>query len=80
MPILLTFIIGEAFATNLNLDKELLDFTASLIALNNISRAWIHSLPWPLHEANRKLRTAQRLAPTPSDVIELLRNEVFEVL
>jgi len=80
MSILLTFIIGGAFATNLNLDKELLDFTASLIALNNISRAWIHSLSWPLHEANRKLRTAQRLAPTPSDVIELLRNEVFEVL
>jgi hypothetical protein len=80
MPILLTFIIGEAFTTNLNLDKELLDFTASLIALNNISRAWIHSLPWPLHEANRKLRTAQRLAPTPSDTIELLRKEVFEVL
>jgi hypothetical protein len=80
MPILLTFIIGGVFATNLNLDKELLDFTASLIALNNISRAWIHSLPWPLHEANRKLRTVQRLASTPSDVMELLRNEVFEVL
>jgi hypothetical protein len=80
MPILLTFIIGEAFAANKNLDKELLDFTASLIALNNISRTWTHSLPWPLHEANRKLRTAQRLAPTPSDTTELLRNEVFDVL
>jgi len=80
MSILLTFIIGGAFVANLNLDKELLDFTASLIALNNISKAWMRSLPWPLHEANRKLRAAQRLAPTPSDVIELLRNEVFDVL
>jgi len=81
MPILITTITGEKLVAYKDLERKVLDFTISLIALNNISRQWIHSLPWPLHEANRKLRTAQRLAPEPSLTIKLLQQDkVFGVL
>jgi len=81
IPLLITIIAGKELAADRHLERKLLSFTTSLIALNNISKLWAHSLPWPLHEANRKLRAAQRLAPEPSLIVKLLQNElIFGVL
>jgi len=79
-PVLFTIIAGGAYGEAKHLERAVLDYSVTLCAVNNTS-VWMHSLPWPLHEVNRKLRTAHRLARDEKEVVELLQNkDVLRVL
>jgi len=82
-PILLTILQGERYIGSPQLEEKIIDYTASLVALNNVSMAWTQSLPWPLHVVDRKLKRAHELASErrKSEILQLLqREDVFRVL
>jgi hypothetical protein len=82
-PILLSILYGDQFVRSPKLDEKIIDYTASLTALNNVSTAWPQSLPWPLHIVDRKLKRAHELAPKGEKnvILQLLQNEnAFRVL
>ena len=69
-----TIIAGGKYKGIKYLEKNILDYSLTLSMLNNTS-VWTHSLPWPIHEVDRKLKTAHRVAPDEKDVLGLLQNE-----
>jgi hypothetical protein len=73
-PVLFTIIAGGKYKGIKYLEKYILDYSLTLSMLNNTS-VWTHSLPWPIHEVDRKLKTAHRVAPDEKDVLGLLQNE-----
>jgi len=82
-PVLFTISYGEKYANTYSLEENLLSYSASLAALNNVSTAWSQSLPWPLHIVDRKLKRAHELAPQEqkSAMLELLHDkEIFRLL
>jgi hypothetical protein len=82
-PILLSTLYGDQFVRSPKLDEKIIDYTASLTALNNVPIAWPQSLPWPLHIVDRKLKRAHELAPKGEKnvILQLLQNEnAFRVL
>ena len=83
-PVLLTVLYEEKYMNTYFLQEEdLLSYSASLAALNNVSAAWSQSLPWPLHIVDRKLKRAHELAPQEqkSAMLKLLYDkEIFRLL
>ena len=82
-PVLLSILYRSEYTKTPRLESTIVDYTASLSALNNVSSAWSQSLPWPLHIVDRKLRRAHELAPQgeKSILLQLLQDEkVFRVL
>jgi len=83
-PVLLTILYEEKYMNTYFLQEEnLLNYSASLAALNNVSAAWSQSLPWPLHIVDRKLKRAHELAPQEekSAMLKLLYDkEIFRLL
>jgi hypothetical protein len=81
--ILLTILQGERYIDSPQLDEKIIDYTASLVALNNVSTAWTQSLPWPLHTVDRKLKRAHELISErrKNKILQLIQKEdVFRVL
>jgi len=82
-PVLLSILYRSEYTKTPRLESTIVDYTASLSALNNVSSAWSQSLPWPLHIVDRKLKRAHELAPQgeKSILLQLLQDEeVFRVL
>jgi hypothetical protein len=82
-PVLLSILYKSEYTKTPRLESTIVDYTASLSALNNVSSAWSQSLPWPLHIVDRKLKRAHELAPQgeKSILLQLLQDEeVFRVL
>jgi hypothetical protein len=82
-PILLTILQGERYIDSPQLEEKIIDYTASLAALNNVSTAWTQSLPWPLHTVDRKLKRAHELISErrKNKILQLIQKEdVFRVL
>jgi len=82
-PVLFTILYGDRFTKTYISEENLLSYSASLVAINNVSSTWRHSLPWPLHIVDRKLKRAHELAPQEqkSAMLELLHDkEIFRLL
>jgi hypothetical protein len=82
-PVLLSILYRSEYANTPRLESTIVDYTASLSALNSVSSAWSQSLPWPLHIVDRKLKRAHELAPQGEKgiLLQLLQDEkVFRVL
>jgi hypothetical protein len=82
-PILLTILQGERCIGSPQLEEKIINYTASLAALNNVSTAWTQSLPWPLHTVDRKLKRAHELISErrKGKILQLiLQEDIFRVL
>lgn len=80
-PVLFTIIWGDRFEKDSLLESKIIRYSTSLVVLNNVSTAWMHSLPWPLHIVDRKLKKVHELAPDRSKILLLLQSEnIFKIL